>query len=44
MLMYKDKSVSQHVLKFTVLIPSWFPANRNARTFYLHTELSIDAQ
>ena len=27
--MCKNNSVSQHVLKHTVLIPSWFPANTN---------------
>ena len=27
--MCKNNSVSQHVLKYTVLILSWFPANTN---------------
>ena len=30
MLMCKNNNVSQHVLKYTILIPSSFPANTNA--------------
>ena len=29
MLMCKNNSVSQHVLKYTILIPSWFSENTN---------------